>query len=94
MKKGVALMLLLSGCTAAGSPPNHPLVGTWQGDKTLTLETTKYVYGSETGFWSADRNEFSFKKGSGSKERCAFSLTGRVLVMTGCRLAGRYTRTP
>jgi hypothetical protein len=87
-------MLLLAGCTAAGSPPDHPLVGTWQGERTLTLKTTVDQYGSETGYWSAGRTEFSYKKGSGNQERCAFSLTGRVLVMSSCRLAGRYNRAP
>jgi hypothetical protein len=69
-------------------------VGNWQGEKVLTLRTTEYQYGFETGFWSAGRNEFRYKKESGAQERCDFSLTGRVLVMSGCRLAGRYTRTP
>jgi hypothetical protein len=91
-------MLLLAGCAAAGNPPDHPLVGAWQGEKPLTLKTTEYQFGSsETGFWSAGRNDFRYKKAvaaaDGAQERCDFSLTGRVLVMSGCRLAGRYTRT-
>jgi hypothetical protein len=94
MIRTLALTLLLAGCTAAGNPPDHPLVGSWQGDRPLTLRTTDYRYGSETGYWSAGRNEFRYKKDWGSEERCDFSLTGRVLVMSGCRLAGRYTRTP
>ena len=96
MKRCLALTLLLAGCAAPGNPPDHPLVGTWQGDKPLTLMTTEYQYGSETGFWSAGRHDFRYKKTapSGATERCDFSLTGRVLVMSGCRLAGRYTRTP
>src|SRR5262245_52331261 len=98
MKRCLALTLLLAGCAAAGNPPDHPLVGTWQGEKPLTLKTTEYEFGSETGFWSAGRNDFRYKKTTaatnGAQERCDFSLTGRVLVMSGCRLAGRYTRTP
>jgi hypothetical protein len=115
MKRSLALTLLLAGCAAPGpgNPPDHPLVGTWQGEKPLTLKTTEYQFGSETGFWSAGRNDFRFKKSDsggggasggvsavwagtsgGTQERCDFSLTGRVLVMSGCRLAGRYTRTP
>jgi hypothetical protein len=89
-----ALALLLAGCTAAGNPPDHPLVGIWQGEKALTLTTTEYRYGAETGYWSAGRSDFRFKKASGTSERCDFSLTGRVLVMSACRLAGRYNRTP
>jgi hypothetical protein len=98
MKRCLALTLLLAGCVAPSSPPDHPLVGKWQGQKPLTLKTTEYQFGSEIGFWSAGRYDFRYKKASGalqgSQERCDFSLYGRVLVMTGCRLAGRYTRTP
>jgi hypothetical protein len=94
MKRYLALTLLLGGCAAPGNPPDHPLVGTWQGEKPLSLMTTEYRFGSETGFWSAGSQDFRYKKGSGAEERCDFSLTGRVLVMSGCRLAGRYTRTP
>jgi hypothetical protein len=94
MNRYLALTLLLAGCTASGGMPDHPLVGTWQGEKTLTLKTEDYRYGSETGYWSAGRNEFRYKTESGTRESCNFSLTGRVLVMSGCRLAGRYTRTP
>jgi hypothetical protein len=95
MIRWLTLTLLLAGCTAAGNPPDHPLVGSWAGEKPLTLRTTDYQYGSETGFWSAGRNEFRYKQQQwGKQEKCDFSLTGRVLVMSGCRLAGRYTRTP
>ena len=94
MKRSLAVTLLLAGCTAAGNQPDHPLVGTWQGERALTLRTTEYQFGSETGYWTAGRSDFRFKRASGSQERCDFSLTGRVLVMSGCRLAGRYTRTP
>ena len=103
MYKTAALLALLAGCAAPGNPPDHPLVGTWKGAKPLTLKTTEYQFGSETGFWSAGRKDFRYKKASnaskvpwasGTEERCDFSLTGRVLVMSGCRLAGRYTRMP
>ena len=98
MKRCLALTLLLAGCASPGDPPNHPLVGAWQGAKPLTLKTTEYQFGSETGFWSAGSTDFRYKKGastsSANQERCDFSLTGRVLTMSGCRLAGRYTRMP
>jgi hypothetical protein len=96
MKRSLALtlMLMLAGCVATGNPPDHPLVGTWQGEKSLTLRTTEYRYGVETGYWTAGSNELRYKTASGKQERCNYSLTGRVLVMSGCRLAGRYTRTP
>ena len=94
MNRYLALTLMLAGCTASGMPPDHPLVGTWQGERHLTLKTTEYRYGSESGFWTAGRNDFRYKSASGTQEKCDFSLTGRVLVMSGCRLAGRYTRTP
>jgi hypothetical protein len=100
MKRCLALTLLLAGCAAPSGPPDHPLVGTWHGEKPLTLKTTEYQFGSETGFWSAGSNDFRYKKAAAAgpltnaaSERCDFSLTGRVLVMSGCRLAGRYTRT-
>jgi hypothetical protein len=98
MQRCLALTLLLAGCASAGNPPDHPLVGSWRGEKPLTLKTTEYQFGSETGFWSAGRTDFRYKKGastsSANQERCDFSLTGRVLTMSDCRLAGRYTRTP
>ncbi|MBO0764861.1 MAG: hypothetical protein J2P50_09780 [Hyphomicrobiaceae bacterium] len=94
MNRYLALTLMLGGCTAASDVPNHPLVGTWQGQKMLALRTTQYKYGSETGYWTAGRNEFRYKTEAGTVESCSFALTGRVLVMSGCRLAGRYTRTP
>src|SRR5262245_21018167 len=95
MTRCLSLMLLLAGCAAQSSPPDHPLVGSWRSEKPLTLKTTEYEFGSETGFWSAGSSDFRYKKAAASsQERCDFSLTGRVLVMSGCRLAGRYTRTP
>jgi hypothetical protein len=92
MKPILALTLVLAGCTASGGPPDHPLVGSWQGEKALTLGNTDYRFGSETGYWSATRSEFRYKQESGAQERCDFSLNGRTLVMSSCRLAGRYTR--
>ena len=93
MNRCLVLTLMLAGCTASSGTPDHPLVGMWQGEKSLTLKNTDYRYGTESGFWSADRKEFRYKTASGAQEKCDFSLTGRVLVMSGCRLAGRYTRT-
>lgn len=92
MHRCLMLTLLLAGCTASSGTPNHPLVGTWQGEKTLTLKTTDYRYGTETGFWTAGHSDFRYKTASGTQETCSFSLTGRTLVMSGCRLAGSYTR--
>jgi hypothetical protein len=91
MIRTLAAMLVLAGCTA-GRPPDHPLVGTWQGAKSLTLKNTEYRYGAETGYWTAGRNEIRYKTDSGKQARCDYSLTGRVLVVGGCGLAGRYTR--
>lgn len=93
MNRYLALTLMLGGCAATGNPPDHPLVGTWQGEKRLALMTTEYQYGMETGYWTAGRNELRYKTQAGKQERCDYSLTGRVLVISGCRLAGRYTRS-
>jgi hypothetical protein len=90
----LAATLALAGCSAAGGLPDHPLVGTWQGQTPLTLKTTEYRYGAETGYWTAGSGEIRYKTISGRQERCGYSLTGRVLVVSDCRLAGRYTRVP
>ena len=90
----LAATLMLAGCAGAGNPPNHPLMGTWQGATSLTLKNTEYQYGMEAGYWTAGRNEIRYKTTAGQPERCAYALTGRVLVVSGCRLAGRYTRLP
>ena len=87
-------MLMLAGCAPAGGQPDHPLVGTWQGEKSLTLETTEYRYGTETGYWTAGSRQIRYKTSAGKQQRCEYSLTGRQLVVTGCGLAGRYTRVP
>ena len=95
MHRGAALALLLAGCTASGGPPAHPLVGSWRGAQVLTLNVTEYSYGSEHGHWSADRSSFKFAKSGmpiDKQERCTFSLDGRVLALTDCRIAGRFTR--
>jgi hypothetical protein len=94
MIRTLTAMLMLAGCTAAGVPPDHPLVGTWRGEKALTLKTTEYQHGTETGYWTAGRNEIRYKTASGKQARCDYSLTGRVLVVSGCPLAGRYARVP
>jgi hypothetical protein len=86
--------LMLAGCTAAGNPPDHPLVGTWRGERSLTLKNTEYRYGAETGYWTAGRKDLRYKTASGKQARCDYSLTGRTLVVRGCGLAGRYTRMP
>jgi hypothetical protein len=96
MKRVVALALVLAGCTVSEGPPAHPLVGTWQGPKQLTLGITEYDYGGiERGSWTADRVNFKYAKSDlpGSKqERCTFVLIGRELSLTDCRIAGRFTR--
>jgi hypothetical protein len=97
---GLAVILLLGGCAASEGPPVHPLAGTWQGDKVLTLTLTEYSYGSEKGSWTADRSVFRYKTADGTRgnaqasERCNFSLAGRVLTLSNCRIAGRFTRMP
>jgi len=93
MPRKLALALLLAGCTTSDGPPEHPLVGTWQGGKTLELTTTEYSYGSETGHWTAGRSDFRYQKAAGAQERCNYSLTGKALALSECRLAGHYTRT-
>ena len=91
-----AIALALAGCTASEGPPAHPLVGTWEGPKVLTLSVTEYTYGgSERGAWTADRSTFKYAKSDmalNKQERCVFSLIGRDLSLTDCRIAGRFTR--
>jgi hypothetical protein len=61
----------------------------------LTLHVTEYSFGSERGHWSADRSSFKYANSDmpiNKQERCQFSLTGRVLALTDCRIAGRFTR--
>jgi hypothetical protein len=89
----LAATLMLGGCAAASGLPDHPLVGSWQGEQSLTLKNSEYQYGAETGHWTAGRDEIRYKTSGGKQERCGYSLAGRVLVVSGCRLAGRYTRT-
>ncbi len=87
------LALLSAGCTTPMGPPPHPIAGsTWTGSKTLVLSTTEYTYDLESGSWAADTKEFRYRKQGGVQERCGMSLTGRTMVLTACRLAGRYTR--
>jgi hypothetical protein len=92
MTRILAATLMLGGCAVAGTAPNHPLVGIWQGEQSLTLKTTEYQYGMETGYWTAGVNDFRYKKTGGQQERCTYALSGRVLTISGCRLAGRYNR--
>jgi hypothetical protein len=93
MNKALPVALLLAGCTTPMGPPPHPIAGTtWMGEKTLVLSTTEYIYGLEAGFWTAGTKEFRYKKHGGAQERCVMSVAGRTMVLTGCRLAGRYTR--
>ena len=94
MTRILTAMLMLAGCAPAGGPPDHPLVGTWQGEKSLTLKTTEYQYGMETGYWTGGSREIRYKTASGKQQRCDYSLTGRQLVVTGCGFAGKYTRVP
>lgn len=90
----LALALLCAGCTSSMGPPAHPIAGTtWEGQRTLILTTTEYTFGAETGHWTADSKEFRFKQGAGKQERCNLSVTGKIMVLSDCRLAGRYSRT-
>jgi hypothetical protein len=92
MTRMLAIALFLASCTTAEGPPQHPLVGTRHGNQTLNLAATEYVHGTETGSWTAGRSDFRYKKAGGVAERCNFSLTGRTLVLSDCRLAGEYIR--
>ena len=88
----LAAMLMLAGCSAASSLPDHPLVGVWEGKTALTLKTAEYQHGPDSGQWTAGSAELRYKTATGQKGRCDYVLTGRVLVISDCRLAGRYTR--
>ena len=101
MKRCLALTLLLAGCAA--QPAARRTIPWWEPGMARSRSRSRprnISSGRETGFWSAGRNDFRYKKSAAgpltnaASERCDFSLTGRVLVMSGCRLAGRYTRTP
>jgi hypothetical protein len=94
MKRILVLALLLASCASPEGQPEHPLGGTWRGSKTLKLSTTEYSFGSETGYWTAGLRDFRYKKAGGPQERCSYSLTGRTLALSDCRLAGQYTRMP
>ncbi|KAB2918998.1 MAG: hypothetical protein F9K29_07185 [Hyphomicrobiaceae bacterium] len=97
MRYTILILVALTGCATSGQPP-HPLAGTWHGAKTLTLGVTDYWIGDERGSWSADTRTFRFVMDSGTlavvraEERCHFSLSGRTLVLSGCRMSGRYVR--
>jgi hypothetical protein len=91
-------MIMLSGCMAGG-PPDHPLTATWKGAKTLELSAVGYRYGDEFGSWSVDkrtlrlvRNDPGGQPAAKGEERCNYSLHGRILIVSDCRLAGRYER--
>lgn len=94
----LALVIVLGGCATSEGPPAHPLVGTWRGNQTLTLTVAEYSYGSERGHWSADRSSFRYVTADDTPamgrtyERCSFSIIGRALILTECRMAGRFTR--
>ena len=91
MRCAVLGLAVLAGC-ATSEPPKHPLVGIWQGDKTLTLASSEYVSGTERGHWSADRHTLRYVAGAKPEEQCSFSLVGRNLTLGNCRLAGEYRR--
>ena len=91
MRYAVFGLAVLAGC-ATSEPPKHPLVGTWRGNRTLTLTSNEYVYGSERGFWSADRHTLRYVAGAKPEEQCSFNLVGRNLTLGDCRLAGEYRR--
>ena len=98
MRYAIPIMVTLSGCVAGG-PPDHPLTATWQGEKTLELSPAGYRFGEEFGSWSVDKQILRFVRNDPGgqpvrrgEERCNYSLNGRVLMVSDCRLAGRYTR--
>jgi hypothetical protein len=97
MRYAIPMMIMLSGCMAGG-PPDHPLTATWRGTHTLELTAAGYRFGDELGSWSVEkhtlrivRNE-SGQAAQKKEERCNYSLNGRVLTVSDCRLAGRYMR--
>ena len=98
MRYAILIFIALSGCVAGG-PPDHPLTATWQGAKTLELSAAGYRFGEEFGSWSVDKQTLRLvSKDPGGQlarkgeERCNYSLNGRVLTVSDCRLAGRYVR--
>ena len=98
MRYTIPIIFMLSGCMAGG-PPDHPLTATWQGATTLELSAAGYRFGEEFGSWSVDKQTLRIvsKDAAGQparkgEERCNYSLNGRVLTVSGCRLAGRYVR--
>jgi hypothetical protein len=98
MRCAILISMMVSGCVAGG-PPDHPLTATWHGAKTLELSAAGYRFGDEFGSWSVDKQTLRLIKGdpvgqpaAAGEERCNYSLNGRVLFVTDCRLAGRYLR--
>jgi hypothetical protein len=97
MRYTIPVVIMVSGCVAGG-PPDHPLTATWQGTKTLELSAVGYRSGDEFGSWSVDKQTIRIVRDpSGqptekAEERCNYSLNGRVLIVSDCRLAGRYVR--
>lgn len=94
MRFAILLFLAFAGCASSSQPP-HPLMGAWQGQKMLVLGLSEYSFGDEHGQWTADSGTFRFKvrDSAGPAEKCTFSMTGPSLVLSGCRLAGRYRRS-
>ncbi len=94
MRLGIPLCLALAGCATA-TQPAHPLMGMWVGQKSLVLDVSTYSYGEEHGDWTGGGRTFRYKRSgsSGAPEECGFSLRGRILEISGCRLAGRYRRS-
>ena len=97
MRYAIPMMILVSGCMAGG-PPDHPLTATWRGPTTLELTAAGYRFGDEFGSWSVDRQTLRIVRSESgqpaqkAEERCNYSLNGRVLTVSDCRLAGRYMR--
>lgn len=98
MRYAIPMMIMVSGCMAGG-PPDHPLTATWRGTNTLELTAAGYRFADEFGYWSVEKQTLRIVRSDPSgnpaqkgEERCNYSLNGRILVVSDCRLAGRYVR--
>ena len=87
--------LRLHGWRPAGSPADGDLARV----DDAGVSAAGYRFGEEFGSWSVNKHTLRIvSKDAGGQparkgeERCNYSLNGRVLSLSGCRLAGRYVR--